>query len=204
MDELLDIVWFKILAGVQYGKELLDILFSPLNLLGPAMAILLIAAVTVVCTRFLTKNIKTRRYRELQKEFLHWYNLRQEALNCEDPDKGKLLAKNIDQGKLNRVYYDYFFEGLMLSFLTKYIPILTVLAYVNEAYRRENLMALFGRDYIFRYGGNNGDPVLVGSVFWFVLSILIVYLAWSGLSKMIRRYLPNQKPPVASLPSAPA
>jgi len=115
MDELLDIVWFKILAGVQYGKELLDILFSPLNLLGPAMAILLIAAVTVVCTRFLTKNIKTRRYRELQKEFLHWYNLRQEALNCEDPDKGKLLAKNIDQGKLNRVYYDYFFEGRSAS-----------------------------------------------------------------------------------------
>jgi len=204
MDELLDIVWFKVLAGVQYGKELLDILFSPFNLLGPAMAILLIAALTVVCTKFLTKNIKTKRYRELQKEFLRWYNLRQEALKCEDPEKGKLLAKNIDQGKLNRVYYDYFFEGLMLSFLTKYIPILTVLAYVNESYRRENLMALFGRDYIFSFGGSSGDPVLVGSVFWFVLSILIVYLAWSGISKMIRRYSPNHKQPAPSCPSAPA
>lgn len=204
MNELLDIIWFKILAGVQYGKELLDILFSPLNLLGPAMAILVIAILTVAVAKFLTKHIKTKRYRDLQQEFVHWYNLRQEALKCEAPEKRKLLAKNIDQAKLNKVYYDYFFEGLMLSVLTKYLPILTVLAYVNEAYRPGNLMALFGRDHIFTLGGSSGDPMQVGSVFWFVLSVLIVYLAWYGVSKMMRRYSPNHRQPVTSIPSAPA
>jgi len=87
-------------------------------------------------------------HKKLQKEFHHWYKMRQEALKCEDPAKAKLLAKNIDQAKLNKLYYDYFFEGLMNNLATLYLPIFILLAYVNEAYRSSNLSKLFGRDYI--------------------------------------------------------
>ena len=157
MDEILDIVWFKIVAGAQYGKELLDVLLSPLNTLGPVIAIWLIAAMTVVLTTLLSKNIKTKRYAQLQKEFVHWFNLRQEALKCADRDKAQRLAKNIDQAKLNKVYYDYFFEGFMLSLATKFLPVMTVLAYINESYRPENLLVLFGREYVFAVGGGGSN-----------------------------------------------
>ena len=40
-------------------------------------------------------------------------NLRQEAMACEDREKGKALARNIDQAQLNKAYYDYFFEGFV-------------------------------------------------------------------------------------------
>jgi hypothetical protein len=43
----------------------------------------------------LSKSFKTKRYKKLQKEFHHWYKMRQEALKCEDPAKAKLLAKNM-------------------------------------------------------------------------------------------------------------
>ncbi len=99
-------------------------------------------------------------------------------MKCEDHEKAKLLAKNIDQAKLNQVYYNFFFEGFMLGLATKYLPIFSFLAYVNEAYKAENLMKLFGRDYIFRFAGSGGEPVVVGSIFWFVVSILLVYLGW--------------------------
>ena len=39
----MDIIWFKIVAGIQFLKALLDIIFGPLNALGPAVAIVAIA-----------------------------------------------------------------------------------------------------------------------------------------------------------------
>ena len=36
--------------------------------------------------------------------------------------------------------------------MTKYLPILLLLAYVNETYRPANLLKLFGREYVFRLG----------------------------------------------------
>ena len=59
-------------------------------------------------------------------------------------EKGKALAKNIDQAQLNRVYYDYFFEGLMKSFITNVLPILVAASYVTAVYTPSALMQRFG------------------------------------------------------------
>ena len=178
MEEILDNLWFKIEAIVDYMRSCLDFVFAPLNYLGPALAISTIALITVVIAKYLTKTCKTRRYKELQKEFAHWYNLRQEALKCEDRDKAKQLAKNIDQGKLNKVYYDYFFEGFLNSLVTRVLPILLSLAYVNEAYKTDNLLKFFGREFVFRFEVLERDPLIVGAAFWFLVSVLLVYVGW--------------------------
>ena len=186
MDAFLDVIWFKIVAGIYHLKDLLDFIFGPLNTLGPAVAILLIALVTVVITKSLSKVFKTRRYRELQKEFRHWFNIRQEAMKCEDREKAKRLAKNIDQAKLNKVYYDYFFEGLLKNIVTVYLPILLLLAYVNETYQPTNLLKLFGREYVFKLGHIGENTLFVGSIFWFLISIVLIYLATFTFKKVLR------------------
>ena len=192
MDKLMDVIWFKILVGIQYLKDLLDLIFGPLNALGPVVAISAIALAAVVLAKVLTRTLKTKRYKELQKEFTHWFKIRQEAVKCDDPQKAKLLAKNIDQAKLNRVYYDYFFEGLLNSIATKYLPILIFLAYVNEAYQPGNLLKLFGREYIFQIGSTGDNPIFVGSIFWFVISILALYLLTFAAKKIFHKVIPPQ------------
>ena len=192
IDKFMDVVWFKILVVIQYLKDLLDVVFGPLNVLGPVVAITAIALFAVMIAKVLTKLFKTRRYVELQKEFTHWFNIRQEAVKCDDPQKAKLLAKNIDQAKLNRVYYDYFFEGLLNSIATKYLPILIFLAYVNEAYQPGNLLKLFGREYLFQIGSTGGNPIFVGSIFWFVISILALYLLTFAAKKIFHKVIPPQ------------
>ena len=188
----MDVIWFKILVVIQYLKDLLDVVFGPLNVLGPVVAITAIALFAVMIAKVLTKLFKTRRYVELQKEFTHWFNIRQEAVKCDDPQKAKLLAKNIDQAKLNRVYYDYFFEGLLNSIATKYLPILIFLAYVNEAYQPGNLLKLFGREYLFQIGSTGDNPIFVGSIFWFVISILALYLLTFAAKKIFHKVIPPQ------------
>lgn len=178
MEEILDNLWFKIEAIVDCLRSCLDFVFAPLNYLGPALAISTIALITVVITKYLTKTCKTRRYKELQKKFVHWYNLRQEALKCEDRDKAKQLARNIDQGKLNKVYYDYFFEGFLNSLVTRVLPIVLFLAYVNDAYKADNLLKLFGREFVFRFKFLEGDALAVGAALWFSVSVLLVYVGW--------------------------
>jgi uncharacterized membrane protein (DUF106 family) len=193
MEEALDSLWFKIVAAIHHIKTFLDFIFAPLNSLGPALAIFIIAFITVLIAKFLTKHFKTKRYKKLQKEFVYYYNLRQEALKCEDREKGKLLAKNIDQAELNRVYYNYFLEGFLNGLLTKYLPIFSFLAYVNEAYRPKNLLKLFGREYVFKFSNFGGEEILVGAVFWFVISILLIYLAWSIIRKIFSKYTTEKK-----------
>jgi len=192
IDKFMDVIWFKILVVIQYLKELLDVVFGPLNVLGPVVAITAIALFAVMIAKVLTKLFKTRRYVELQREFTHWFNIRQEAVKCDDPQKAKLLAKNIDQAKLNRVYYDYFFEGLLNSIATKYLPILIFLAYVNEAYQPGNLLKLFGREYLFQIGSTGDNPIFVGSIFWFVISILALYLLTFAAKKIFHKVIPPQ------------
>ena len=187
MDKLMDVIWFKILVGIQYLKDLLDLIFGPLNALGPVVAISAIALAAVVLAKVLTRTLKTKRYQELQKEFTHWFKIRQEAVKCDDPQKAKSLAKNIDQAKLNRLYYDYFFEGLLNNLATKYLPILIFLAYVNEAYQPVNLLKLFGREYLFQIGRAGDNPILVGSIFWFVASILVIYLVSFAAKKIFHK-----------------
>ena len=204
MDKILDSLWLKIEILINYMKTSFDLVFAPLNALGPAVAILIIALVTVVITKFLTKIYRTRRYKELEKQFLHWFNLRQEALKCEDPEKGKLLVKNIDQAKLNKVYYDYFFEGLLNSLVTRYLPILIFLAYVNEAYQPGNLLQLFGRDYILKLKDLNGGTIVIGAGFWFVASLFLIYLGWSVIRWIYSKNITTKKTkPVGEIQNEP-
>lgn len=188
MEGLLDSLWFKIEILIRYLGSLLDFVFAPLNHLGPAVAVSIIAFIAVVIAKYFTKKFKTKRYKKLEKQFFHWYNVRQEAKTCDDPEKAKLLAQNIDQAKLNRVYYDYFLEGFLNNILTMYLPILLVLAYVNEAYNPSNLLKLFGQEYIFKVNAFNGEAIFVGAVFWFIISVLLVYLGWYGLEKALAKH----------------
>ena len=188
MEDVFDIVWLKILVLIHTFVKGLDFIFAPLNPFGPAVVILVIVLLTVASTKFLSNVYKTKRYLKLQKEFQYWYNIRNEALTCKDPDKGKALAKNIDQAQLNKVYYDYFFEGLLNSIPTKYLPILIMLAYVNEAFNPDKLLENFGRGYILKFVNFNGNVIKIGAVFWFVLSMLLVYLVWFVFEKLYFKF----------------
>jgi len=195
IEEFLDSLWFKTVDLVHHLKDFLDGIFAPLNSLGPAIAIFTIALITVVIAKFLTKTIKTKRYQALKKQFLYWKNLRQEALKCEDPDKSKRLARNIDQAKLNKAYYDYFLEGFLINLVTNYLPIFSFLAYVNEAYKPDNMLRLFGRDYIFKFVILNEQLIIIGAVFWFIISILLVYLGWFIIKKWFKKHrIPKTQP----------
>lgn len=196
LEEFLDNLWFKTVDFVHHLKDFLDGIFAPLNSLGPAIAIFTIALMTVFIAKFLTRTIKTKRYQALKKQFLYWKNLRQEALKCEDPDKSKRLARNIDQAKLNKVYYDYFLEGFLISLVTKYLPIFAFLAYVNEAYKPDNMVTRFGRDYIFKFENPNQQPIIVGAVFWFIISILLIYLGWFIIKRIYKKHVISQKQPI--------
>ncbi len=189
MDEFLDYLWIKILMIIKYITAFLDALFSPLNAVGPGFAIFVIVCITFAMARFFSR-YKTKRLIRLEKEFIHWYNLRQEAMKCEDYEKGKLLAKNVDQAKLNRVYYDYFFERFMVTLLTKYLPIFSMLAYVNEAYKPDNLLKMIGKTYIYKFGKYHGKPIEAGAVFVFFVAYLIVSSGWFVLKFIYSRLRP--------------
>ena len=189
MDEFLDIIWFNIVDGVHYLTEFLNAILAPLNLLGPLLAIWVLALITVCFTKFFKKIYNTRRYCELKKEFQHWFNIRKEALNCEDSEKGKTLAKNIDQAKLNRIYYDYFFEGFLKSILTTYLPVLLMAAYVNEAFKPARMITDFGRPHVFLFTQSNGETITIGAVFWFVLSVIFTYIFWLIIKETHGRFI---------------
>jgi hypothetical protein len=183
MDALLDRIWEQIVVAVSLAKTSLDWVLAPLDALGPALSIAVIALASVALTKLLSSRFKTQRYYRLQAEFRRWYDLRQEALKGEDRETSKRLAKNIDQAQLNKAYYDFFFEGFLNNLATRYLPFLVVLAYVNEAYRPIQLVQRFGRDHIFRLGGHSTDGVAIGAVFWFVVLVVVISLLWSTLNK---------------------
>ncbi len=187
----MDTLWLWTLEVIKIIQAGLDFLFSPLHALGPTATIFCIAAVTVVVARFFTKRFKTKRYYRLEQEFRYWYELRQEALRIkeEDPEKGKALARDIDKGKLNKAYYDYFFEGLLNNLLTMYIPFFSMLAYVNYTYRPEALEKLFGRSALFSFTWLNGQSYPVGAAFWFFCSAIMSYLALFILPWIARKLL---------------
>lgn len=201
MDALLDRAWTVILEGLYRVSAALDSVFAWLHPLGPALAILVIVLITVALTKWLSHLYQPNRYRILQSEFQYWYDLRRQALQCGDPEKAKGLAKNIDQAKLNRVYYDYFFEGLLRNLITVYIPSLLMLAYVNEAYRPERLSALFGKRYIFQFNYMDGSVITIGAVFWFVLTILAAHLLWPLVRMGFNRVLKTGRPLPPAEPS---
>ena len=132
MDNFMDALWGNILTMIQYGASLFDWLLTPFHVFGPLFVMTLLAIITVLITKFLNRIIITKRYVALEKEFQHWFKVRQEAMKGEDYEKAKRLARNIDQAKLNRVYYDYFLEGFLLGLMRNVLPIFLMVTYINE------------------------------------------------------------------------
>lgn len=185
METFLDRAWEYIAAGFVWLGNMLFGLIAPLHFLGPAAVISLLALSTVILTKILQPYIMTRRYRELERQFHYWYQLRAETMKIEDETVGRRMARNIDQAELNRVYYDYFFEGLMLGLAGKVIPIFFMFGFVNEFYKPEQMRLYFGREYVVAIPTTGSEPLLSGPVFWYVLSILVCYVLWFAVSRIV-------------------
>ena len=198
MEEFMDTLWNNIMAMIQYGASLFDQLLTPLHVFGPIFILTLLALITVLITKLMNRVIITKRYVELEKEFKHWFSLREEAMKGEDYDKAKRLARNIDQAKLNRAYYDYFLEGFLLGLVRNVLPIFVMVAYINEYYRAEELSRIFGKGYLFSVPSFGGEPVMVGAVFYYVITLLLTYLVWAVSKKLI-----SQKKSVCNQPVEP-
>ncbi len=182
----MDTVWLYILDMIQLIRMGLDFIFRPLEVLGPTAAVTGMALATMLVAKTLTEKIKTRRYKRLQREFDYWYQIRQEAMRLkeEDPERAKGLAKDLDQGKLNELYYNYFIEGLLNNLLTLYIPVFSMLTYVNNAYDPAGLRERFGQGYLFAV--TLGERTYeMGSVFWFLLVLVTSYILWVVLRKRL-------------------
>ena len=188
MNDLLDIAWAKIIDGLNFIVAMLDHILAPLNHhLGPAAVILMLVVGLVAGSKLLAKIYTTKRYDELKSNYEHWFEIRGQALACEDREKGKALAKNIDHAQLNQAYYDYFFEGFLKSIITSILPLLLVAAYVNNAYSPEHLIQNFGRDYILQVPRSGGPPLGISAFFWFVICYFLVHTAWFAAA-LVRRW----------------
>jgi len=191
MDNFLNIAWEYIYFFIQKAVALLDFLLEHLHFLGPIPVIFLLAAATVTITRVLKRYIKTKRLVILEKEFQHWLEVREEAMQCKDRERGKALAKNIDTAHLNQAYYDYFLEGLLLGFITFYLPVISMATYINKAYESERLSALFGKSYLLKFGDN--DPVLIGALFCFIVFVVFIISSTFIIKWITRRYRTARK-----------
>ncbi len=188
MDYFLDILWEKIVAGAIVAGDGFDTLLMPFHFLGPGALIFLLAVLTVFITKGLNRLIVTKRYIRLEKEFNRLRELREATKEFEDREKGKRMARNIDKGELNKVYYDYFFESLLLGIARKMIPIFIIIAYLNEYFNADRLIERFGHSYAFKFNSSSGDPILIGTIPWYILSLLLGYLVWALIRRGIGRF----------------
>jgi hypothetical protein len=188
MDAVLDTLWEYLAAGFQFLGESLFSVLQHIHFLGPLAVIIFLALCTVAITKVLNRLIITKRYIKLEKTFNYWVQIRDEATNCEDREKGKRMARNIDQAELNRAYYDYFFEGLLLGLARRIIPIFFMFSFINEFYRPESMLEIFGRQYVLQISSSSGEPILVGTVFAYFISLLTGYLLWFIVGKLFRRF----------------
>ena len=178
MEKSLDLAWQYIATAIAYCGHTFFAFLQHLHFLGPAVLFALLALATVALTKLLSKVIVTKRFLALKKEFHHWVKVREEALKCTDREKGRMMARNIDQATLNKAYYDYFFEGLLLGIVRKILPIFFMFAFINEFYRLERMQEIFDREFVLQMGTISGEPMLVGAVFWYFLMLVAGYLLW--------------------------
>lgn len=186
MDKILDNVWAHIEVVLNNTILFLDKLISPLELFGAGFVIFFLAALVVLLTRLITKMYVTKRHVRLKKEFEHWQGIRQEALKHPDSEKGRALAKNIDQAELNRAYYDYFFEGMLKNIVTNVLPILLTAAYVTNIYTPENLAARFGEKWVFTFTSGTSQ-IQVSSLFWFVISLITCFVIYGAGKQFFKK-----------------
>ncbi len=187
MDAFMDRMWDTIMATFHFAASLLNQLLTPLHVFGPVVILTLLAVATVLVTKTLNRFIITKRYIELEKEFQYWYKIREEAMKGQDYEKAKGIAKNIDQAKLNRVYYDYFLEGFLLGLARNVLPIFIMVAYINESFRSEELLRLFGKGYLFSLPSTGGKELLVGSIFFYIIALVLTHLAWAVITRIAKK-----------------
>ncbi|HKJ66193.1 MAG TPA: hypothetical protein VJ969_12370 [Desulfopila sp.] len=185
MEELLDSLWEVIAAAMQLAASSAYAVLEHLHFMGPATVIGLLALLSVVTTKLLSRLIISKRYLVLEEEYHHWYQLRQEALKCEDAEKGRMMARNIDSAHLNKAYYDYFFEGLLLGIARRILPIFFIFAFINEFYRPERMLEVFGRQHVVLLDATGGEPLAVGAVFWYFFCLVCGYILWALAAKFI-------------------
>ena len=186
MDEILDSAWLAIEAFLKQVTLLIDRLVSPLEVMGPAAVIFILAFAVVCLTRLIKRIFVTQRYQELKKDFEHWQGVREEAMKHPDPEKGKALAKNIDQAKLNKAYYDYFFEGFLNNLITNVLPILLMASYVTRVYTSETLLARFGREWVFTLSLGSFQ-VRASSLLWFVVSLILTFILYTVIAAKVKK-----------------
>jgi len=175
MDDFLDRVWQSIETILNHAVALLDAALSPLEILGPGFVIFVLAFAIMGLTQIISHVYTTKR----------WKDIREEALKHPDRDKGKTLAKNIDQAQLNKAYYDYFFEGLLKNFITTVLPILLMVAYVTTVYTPQTLVARFGRKWVFSLGTT--FPLNVSSLLWFIVCLIFSFVLFAVLKKVFKK-----------------
>jgi len=193
MDNFLDKIWEYIEFSLEYSTLFMDKVFSPLEIAGSWFVIFALALIIVLITKLLGRSYVTKRYIRLEKDFLHWKNVREEAINQPDKEKGKALAKNIDQAKLNRVYYDYFFEGLLKSFITSILPMLLMAAYIINIYTPENLLARFGKEWVFSFSLGSSFQINISSALWFLICLISSFILYAVLKTILKKLLAKKK-----------
>ncbi len=186
----MDTLWRLILDILLLIQKMLNELFAPLNSLNPAIAIVCIALIAFLLAKFLTQKYRTKRYNALKQEFEYWFALKQEAVKMQDrePEKAKQVAKSIDQEKLNKVYYEFFIEGLLNNLLTLHIPILSLLLYVNYTYTPEFLQKNFGSSFLFQLPWFNEQTLKIGASAWFVCVLIVIFCLWQFGKRHFRRW----------------
>jgi hypothetical protein len=152
---------------------------SVFEFLGAPALIFFMTMGIILATRFISKHFITQRYFELKKEFEHWQGVRTEALNHPNPEKGKILARNIDQAELNKAYYDYFFEGMLKNIVSNVLPVLLGAAYIIKIYTPEILMDRFGQNCIFliTFGSKH---IEVSSLFWYIICLMTGFILYGS------------------------
>ncbi|MBU8850302.1 MAG: hypothetical protein KOO64_12215 [Desulfobacterales bacterium] len=193
MDDFLDRVWEPIEAFLNGTVAFIDTLFSPLEIFGPAVVIFLLAFLVVCITRIIARFYVTKRYLKLEKQFHHWQGVREEAMKHPDREKGKALAKNIDQAQLNKAYYDYFFEGMLKHFAGNVLPILFMVAYVTTVYTPETLLKRFGEKWVFSFSFGSSSPINVSSMLWFVICLILSFILFAVLKKVFKTQYAKKK-----------
>ncbi|MCK5311152.1 MAG: hypothetical protein KAJ62_03535 [Desulfobacteraceae bacterium] len=194
MNNLLDNIWKYIENFLNYSVLFLDKILSPLEIVGSWFVILILAFLIVIFTRIMTRFYVTKRHVHLEKEFYHWKNVRDEAMKHPDREKGKALAKNIDQAQLNKAYYDYFFEGLLKNFITTVLPILLMVAYVMKIYTPETLVSRFGEEWIFSFALSSSSQMNISSLFWFIICLILLFILFAVLKMVYRKPYAKKKP----------
>jgi hypothetical protein len=193
MDDFLDRVWTVIEAFLNNTVMFLDTTLAPLETLGPGVVIFVLSLLVVGVTRLIARFYVTKRYVNLEKDFQHWKGVREEALKHPDREKGKTLAKNVDQAQLNRAFYDYFFEGLLKNLITNVLPILLMVVYVTKVYPPQALLNRFGDKWVFSFFVGTAQELNVSSLLWFAICLIFSFILMVLLKQFYKtRYVKKE------------